>query len=181
MTEVPPEAGVNAAPTSLPPDPARFPFVRAVEDALRGHAVPLVRLSGPDAHRPAVYRVASVAAEWECLVEVDEDRECVAFRSILPIDVPAGRRHEVAVLTASLNAARVVGHFAIERRDGRVVHTSGVRLAGIVPSAEALVWMLGENLLAVDLHLAAFMLVAWSDASAEVALRECGPAGLVAA
>lgn len=175
MTDVPPEADVNAAATDLPPDPARFPFVRAVEDALRGRDVPLVRIAGPDAHRPAVYRVETIEAEWECLVEIDEDRECVAFRSILPIEIPAGRRHEIAVLAASANAARIVGHFAIDRRAGRVIHTSGVRIAGFAPSADALLWLLGENLLAVDLHLAAFMLVAWTDVTADVALRECGP------
>lgn len=181
MTEVPPEAGVNAAATPLPPDPARFPFVRSVEDALRGRSVPLIRVSGPDAHRPAVYRIESTGSEWECLIEIDEDRECVAFRSILPIEIPAGRRHEVAALAASANAARVVGHFAIGRRDSRITHTSGVRLAGLAPSPDVLLWLLGENLLAVDLHLAAFMLVAWTDVSADVALRECGPAGLEAA
>jgi hypothetical protein len=160
---------------SRPIDPTRFPFVRSVEDALSDRGIPLVRISRPDAHRPAAYRIESPRSEWECLVEIDEDRECVAFRSILPIEVPAGRRHEVAVLAASTNAARIVGHFAIGHRDGRVVHTSGIRLAGLAPSVEALLWTLGENLLAVDLHLAAFMLVAWTDVSAEVALRECGP------
>lgn len=181
MPEAPPEDGVNSAATPLLPVPDRFPFVRAVEDALRGRSLPLVRVSGPDAHRPAVYRIESAGAEWECLVEIHEDHECVAVRSILPIEIPAGRRHEVAALAARVNSSRILGHFALGTRDGRIVHTSGIRLAGLAPSADALLWMLGENLIAVDLHLAAFMLVAWTDLSAEVALHACGPADREAA
>lgn len=176
-----PEDGVNAATPLHPIDPARFPFVLGVETILRTRSIPLARISGPDAHRPAVYRIDSSLAEWECLVIVHEDHECVAFRSLLPLDVPTGRLHEVAALVARVNASRIVGHFAIDHACGRITHTNGVQLAGLEPSAEALVWMLGENLLAVDLHMAAFMLVAWTDLVPEVALRECGPGELEAA
>lgn len=165
----------HAVAASLPLDPARFPFTVAVERAFRDRRVPLVRVAGPDAHRPAVYRVGSPEAEWDCLIEADEDRECVAIRSILPIEIPTGRRHEVAMLAAGVNSARAVGHFAIVRCGTRVTHTSGVRLAGLEPSGDALAWLLGENLLAVDLHLAAFTLVACGDFDPETALHACGP------
>lgn len=170
-----PEDGVNAAAPPPPIDPARFPFVLRVETTLRGRSIPLERISGPDAHRPAVYRIESPRAEWECLVVIHEDHECVAFRSLLPLEVPLERLHEVAALVARVNASRLMGHFAFDHASGRITHTNGVRLAGLTPSADALVWMLGENLLAVDLHLAAFMLVAWTDLTPEIALGECGP------
>lgn len=175
-----PVDGVTAATPPHPIDPARFPFILGVEKTLRARSIPLARISGPDAHHPAVYRIETSRSEWECLVVIHEDLESVAFRSLLPLEVPPERLHEVAVLVARLNASRLMGHFACDPACGRITHTTGVRLAGLAPSAEALVWMLGENLLAVDLHMSAFMLVAWTDLAAQVALRECGPAGLEA-
>ena len=184
MPETSPEHGADATAPLPTLDPAGFPFIHGIERALRHRGTPLVRLTGPDRTRPATFRITcgpTGSTEWECLVVIDEHRETVAIRSILPIDVPPERLAPVATLVAHLNATRVVGHFAIEPASGRIVHVSGVRLSGLATDPESLMWLLGENLLAVDLHLAMFLVVAWTDIPPEAAMREGGVAVATAA
>ena len=168
----------RAAARPAPPiDPVRFPLVAAVVRTLERRSIPLVPRSPPTGHRPAVFLIEAEAAEWECVVEIHEDRELVAFRSLLPIEIPPERIEPVAALAAHLNATRLVGHFAVEPATGAIRLVTARRFADAGPSPETLVWMLGENLLAVDAHLEAFCLVGHADFAPRDALtthRACG-------
>jgi hypothetical protein len=181
MPKTSPERGADAISPRTSLDHPRFPFISGIVEAFRCRGTPLVPITDPDDRRAAIFKIPADAAEWECLVLIDEHRETVEIRSILPIEVPPERLETVATLAAHLNATSLVGHFAIEPDAGRILHVSRVRLSGSSPSPDTITWLLGENLLAVDLHVSMFLLVAWAEIAPEAAIGECGSAANEAA
>lgn len=162
MNQPSPEDG---AVTRTPPPlhPIYFRLGTTVFKALTSPSIQLVPMSTPTLHRPAGFLVQAAGIDWECIVEIHEGCQVVAFRSFLPIEIPTERVPHVAALAAHLNASRLIGHFGVEHGAGTVTHVHAMRFPDGMPSAETLNSMLREHMASLDSNLASFCLVAHGD------------------
>jgi len=109
---------------------------------------------------------------WSCFVKTYEDKEQFVFYSVLPNNVPEGKRPAVAEYLTRVNYRMVLGNFEMDFNDGQVLFKISVDVEGGSLAPTMIKNIIYTNVLMVDKYLPGLNKVMYGNATPAAAVQE---------
>ncbi len=101
--------------------------------------------------------------KWMCYAQAREAQRQFVFYSVLPVNVPANKRADVAEFITRANYGMIIGNWEMDYTDGEVRYKTSMDVEGIDISAPMIRQLVYANLVVTDRYLTGIMRVMYSD------------------
>jgi hypothetical protein len=123
--------------------------------------------------------VAGKNGSWVAFFEIREEDEQLLVYSIIPFDIPTGRRSEAARYLTRANFGLAIGNFELDLDDGEVRYKTSIDIEGTQLVEPLIDHLFLANVVTVDHYLSGLRAVIEGDkADAVVAAVEGGDKGV---
>ncbi|MCA9888780.1 MAG: YbjN domain-containing protein [Anaerolineae bacterium] len=112
------------------------------------------------------------SGSWTCYAQAREKQQQFVFYSVLPINVPEEKRHNISEFITRANYGMIMGNFELDFADGEVRYKTSIDVEGTSLTHPLIRQVVYANVMIMDRYMPGLMKVIFADQSPAEVIAE---------